>query len=146
MVTEAELQRDLQAAMRARDRRRMDVLRGLITAIKNAQVEKRARELAASDLIAIVRRELNKRLEIIEYAKKGGRPELVAQNQAEKEILEGYLPPQLDQTALEAAIAHLAEELGTAQIGPLMAELGKRHPGQFNAKQASELIRKIAKS
>ena len=90
-----------------------------------------------AEIVALVRKELNKRIEIIGYAQQAGRAETVAQSEAEKAVLEAYLPAQLDAGALEAIVAALAAELGTTQIGPLMAELRKRHAGQFDGKLAS---------
>jgi uncharacterized protein len=142
-VDEAGLQRDLQDAMRARDRQRIDVLRGLIAAIKNAKVERQVRELPEAEIVALVRKELNKRTEIIGYAKQAGRADTVAQSEAETAILTAYLPQQLDAGALEGIVTALAAELGTNQIGPLMAELRKRHAGQFDGKLASEIIKKL---
>jgi uncharacterized protein YqeY len=144
MLGEAQLQGDLQAAMRKRDRSRIDVLRGLIAAIKNVKVEKQVTELAEPDIVALVRKELNKRVEIIGYARQADRPDAVAQAEAEKAILEAYLPAQLGPAELEAAVRAIAAELGTMQIGPLMAELRKRHAGQFDGKLASEIIKKLA--
>jgi len=143
-VDEARLQRDLQDAMRARDRLRIDVLRGVIAAVKNAKVERQVPALAEADIVAIVRKEVNKRTEIIGYAEQAGRAETVAQSEAEKAVLEAYLPTQLDAAQLDAVVAALAAELGTTQIGPLMAELRKRHAGQFDGKIASEIIKKLA--
>ena len=143
-LDEARLQRDLQDAMRARDRPRIDVLRGLIAAIKNAKVERQVAELPEAEIVALVRKEMNKRTEIIGYATQAGRADTVAQSEADKALLETYLPQQLDAAALEAVVRGLAAELGTTQIGPLMAELRKRHAGQFDGKQASELIKKLA--
>lgn len=142
-VDEAGLQRDLQEAMRARDRQRIDTLRGLIAAIKNAKVERQVRELPEADIVALVRKELNKRTEIIGYAKQAGRTDTVAQSEAETAILTAYLPQQLDADGLERIVSALAAELGTTQIGPLMAELRKRHAGQFDGKLASEIIKKL---
>lgn len=146
MVDEARLQRDLQDAMRARERLRIDVLRGVITAVKNAKVEKQVPALAEAEIVAIVRKELNKRNEIAEFARTAGRVETVAQAEAEKVILDAYLPAQMDAAALEAAIRAIAGELGGTQIGPIMAELRKRHAGQFDGKLASELVKKLAES
>ena len=143
-VDEARLQRDLQDAMRARDRLRIDVLRGVIAAVKNAKVERQVPALAEADIVAIVRKEVNKRTEIIGYAEQAGRAETVAQSEAEKAVLGAYLPTQLDAAQLDAVVAALAAELGTTQIGPLMAELRKRHAGQFDGKIASEIIKKLA--
>lgn len=143
MADEAALQRDLQDAMRGRERLRIDVLRGVIAAVKNAKVDKQVPELAEAEVVAIVRKELNKRTEIADFARKAGRDEMVAQAEAEKAILEAYLPSQMDAAALAAAISAIAADLGGTQIGPIMAELRKRHAGQFDGKLASELIKKL---
>jgi uncharacterized protein YqeY len=144
MPDEAHLQRDLQDAMRARDRLRIDVLRGVIAAVKNAKVDKQVPELPEAEIVAVIRKELNKRAEIAEFARQAGREETVAQADAEKAILDAYLPAQMDAAALEAAIRAIAGELGNTQIGPVMAELRKRHAGQFDGKLASELIKKLS--
>jgi len=129
--------------MRARDRARIDVLRGVIAAIKNLKVERQLAQLPEADIVGIVRKELNKRVEIIGYARQAGRTETVAQSETEQAILQAYLPQQLDAAALESVIKAIAAELGTTQIGPVMAELRKRHAGQFDGKQASELIKRL---
>ena len=144
MPDEASLQRDLQDAMRARDRLRIDVLRGVISVVKNTKIDKQVPELPEAEIVAVVRKELNKRLEIVEFARKAGRDETVAQAEAEKAILEAYLPAQMDAAALDATIRAIAGELGGNQIGPIMAELRKRHAGQFDGKLASELIKKLS--
>lgn len=144
MADEATLQRDLQDAMRARDRMRIDVLRGVITAVKNAKVDKQVADLPEAEVVAILRKEAAKRTEIAEFARQANRPEAVAQAEAEQKILEAYLPAQMDAATLEAAIRAISAELGTTQIGPIMAALRSRHAGQFDGKLASELIRQLA--
>jgi uncharacterized protein len=143
-LAEAQLQRELQDAMRARDRLRIDVLRGLIAAIKNAKVERQVAQLPEAEIVAVVRKELNKRVEIIGFARQAGRTETVTQAEAERAMLEAYLPQQMDAGALEAAVRAIAAELGTTQIGPVMAELRKRHAGQYDGKLASEIIKRLA--
>lgn len=144
MATEAELQRDLQTAMKARAMDTVYVLRGLITAIKNLKVEKQTPTLSEQDIAILVRREINKRVEAAEFARKGNRPDLVESNESERRLLERYLPRQLSAEALQAVIKEIAAELGTTQIGPIMAKLRERHAGEFDGKQASELIRQLA--
>lgn len=143
MPSEEGLQEELKGAMRARDMPRVYVLRGLLTAIKNLKVEKQVGLLPEPEIVGLVRKELGKRVEAIGYAEKAGRSETVAQNEVEKAILEAYLPAQLDAAALEAVIRSLAAELGTTQIGPLMAELRSRHAGQYDGKLASEIIKRL---
>ncbi len=143
MATEAQLQADLQAAMKARATDKVYILRGLITAIKNLKVEKQVRGVPEADIALLVRKEINKRNEAAEFARKAGRQELIDQNERERGLLEAYLPQQLSASALEEVIRALAAELGTTQIGALMAKLRERHAGQFDGKLASELIRKL---
>ena len=143
MVTEAQLQADLQAAMKARAAEKVLILRGLIAAIKNVKVDKQVPTLPEADIAALVRKEIDKRVEAAEFARQAGRTELVDSNEREKAVLEAYLPQQLDAAALEALIRQLAAELGTTQIGPIMATLRERHAGQFDGKLASELVRKL---
>ena len=143
-IEEAQLQKDLQDAMRARDRVRIDVLRGLISAIKNAKVERQVPQLPEAELVGLVRKEANKRVEIIGFARQAGRAETVAQAEAEKALLDAYLPQQIDAAALEGIVKAISGELGTTQIGPVMAELRKRHAGQFDGKLASEIIKKLS--
>lgn len=143
-IEEAQLQKDLQDAMRARDRVRIDVLRGLISVIKNAKVERQVPQLPEAELVGLVRKEANKRVEIIGFARQAGRADTVAQAEAEKALLDAYLPQQIDAAALEGIVKTISGELGTTQIGPVMAELRKRHAGQFDGKLASEIIKKLS--
>jgi uncharacterized protein YqeY len=140
-MNEASLQSDLRDAMRARDQRRIDILRGIIAAAKNLKVEKRVQELDQAELVAIVRKEAKKRNDVIEFATKGGRPEIVADAEAEKEILESYLPSQLSGDELVEVVAQLSQELETIEIGPLMKALRDRYAGRFDGKEASAAIR-----
>jgi uncharacterized protein len=142
-LTEGQLAEDLTRAMKARDMPRVYVLRGLVTAAKNLKVERRGGELTEADLVQLVRREIRKREEAEEFAARGGRAELVAQNRSERAILEAYAPPPLDAAALERVIREIAAVEGAGSIGAIMAALRARHPGRFDGRQASELARRV---
>ena len=142
-MTEESLQGELRDAMRARDQRRIDILRGIIAVAKNLTVERRAQSLDESDLVAIVRKEAKKRNDIIEFATKGNRPEIAADAEAEKEILESFLPRQLSAEELVAVVRELSAELGSSEIGPIMAALRERYAGRFDGKEASAAVRAL---
>jgi uncharacterized protein YqeY len=144
MASEGEIQRDLSAAMKAREMERVYVLRGVLAAIKNVKVDKQVAELPEADVAALIRKEVSKRVEAADFAEKSGRTELVAQNRSEQAILEAYLPPQMNAARLETVIRELAGELGSSAIGPIMAKLKERYPGQYDGRLASELARKLA--
>ena len=143
MVTEAQLQADLRSAMKARAMDTVYTLRGLLAAIKNLKVEKQIATASEADIAALVRKEINKRIEAAAFARQANRVDLIEKNESEKSVLEAYLPQQLSADALAAIIKDLATELGTTQIGPIMAQLRERHAGQFDGKLASELIRQL---
>lgn len=143
MLTFKRIEDDLKEAMRARDMPRVYVLRSIVAAVKNLKVEKQVEEIAEGDLVGIVRKEVSKRVEAGSYGEKGGRADIVEQNRHEQAILEAYLPQQLSAAELEGIIKSIAAELGTTQIGPVMAKLRERHGGQFDGKAASELIKKL---
>lgn len=143
MPSEAELQTDLHAAMKARAMEKVYVLRDVITAIKNLKVEKMAASLSEADVAGLMRKEISKRAEAIEFARQANRADLIEKNESEKALLEAYLPQQLSAEALETIIKSISAALGTTQIGPIMATLRESHAGQFDGKLASELIRKL---
>lgn len=142
-MNEETLQNELRQAMRARDQRRIDILRGVIAVAKNLKVEKRVQALDESELVAIIRKEAKKRVDIIDFATKGNRPEIAADAEAEKAILESYLPQQLTSEELTAIVRGLSAELNTTEIGPLMAALRERYAGRFDGKEASTVIRAL---
>jgi uncharacterized protein YqeY len=142
-LSEAQLNADLTAAMKARDMPRVYVLRGLITAVKNLKVERRGAEIGEADLVQVVRREVRKREEALEFASKAGRADVVEQNEAERRMLEAYAPALLDASALESVVRDIVASLPSPAIGPVMAALRERHAGRFDGKQASEIAKRV---
>ena len=122
-LSEAQLNADLTAAMKARDMPRVYVLRGLITAVKNLKVERRGAELGEADLVQLVRKEVRKREESSEFATKAGRTDVVEQNEAERRMLEAYAPALLDAAALESIVRDIVASLPSPAMGPVMAAL-----------------------
>jgi uncharacterized protein YqeY len=142
-LSEAQLTADLTAAMKARDMPRVYVLRGLLTAAKNLKVERRAQTLSEADLVQIVRREVRQREEAEEFAKKAGRDDAVEQNRAERAMLDAYVPAQMDAAALETVVRGIVASLPSPAMGPVMAALREQHAGQFDGKQASEIVKRV---
>ena len=142
-LSEAQLTADLTAAMKARDMPRVYVLRGLLTAAKNLKVERRAQALSEADLVQLVRREVRQREEAEEFAKKAGRDDAVEQNRAERAMLDAYVPPQMDAAALETVVRGIVASMPSPAMGPVMAALREQHAGQFDGKQASEIVKRV---
>ncbi len=143
-LSEARLRQDLQDAMKSRAMETVYVLRGLLAVVANRRIEVGG-EPSAADLANLVVRESKKREEAEEFARKAGREDLVAQNEAERAVLARYLPTMLAPDEVAALVrAWIAEGLTT--MGPLMARLKERHAGQYDGKLASEIVRKLLAS
>ena len=134
-----KLQDDLKLAMKARDTLRVMTLRGALTEI--TRLEKDVRRAATNDeIVQILKRERARRDEAIEFARKGARQDLLEQNQAEAQILDGYLPAALEPEEVKAAIsAQIAA--GSSRIGPIMKALREQFGARLDGRTASELIK-----
>ncbi|HJU12732.1 MAG TPA: GatB/YqeY domain-containing protein [Candidatus Binataceae bacterium] len=134
-----KLQDDLKAAMKAGEKLRVMTLRGALTEI--TRLEKDVRRPANDDeIVQILKRERARRDEAIEFARKGGRQDLIEQNQSEAQILDAYLPAALSHEEVTAAIsAQLAA--GVSQMGPIMKALRDQFGARLDGRMASELVK-----
>lgn len=119
-----QVRRDLTAAMKARDAVRVGALRMLLTAIVNREKELR-HPLTDEEVREVAAREVKRRTESIEAFERGNRPDLVAKETAEREILQAYAPEQLSEAELEAIIEEAIAEVGAAGPGDLGKVMGK---------------------
>jgi uncharacterized protein YqeY len=134
-----KLQDDLKAAMKAGDKLRLMTVRGVLSEITRVEKDVR-REANEAEIVQILKRERARRDEALEFARKGARQDLIAQNEAEAKILDGYLPPALDPAEVRAAIsAQIAA--GVGQIGPLMKALRDQFGTRLDGKVASDLVK-----
>jgi uncharacterized protein YqeY len=134
-----KLQDELKLAMKARDKLRVMTLRGALTEITRLEKDVR-RPVTNDEIVQILKRERARRDEAIEFARKGGRQDLLEQNQTEAQILDGYLPAALEPEEVKAAIsAQIAA--GSSQIGPIMKALRDQFGARLDGRTASELIK-----
>lgn len=138
------LQDDVRAAMKAKDAQRLPVLRSLLAAVKNAQIDKGKEPLTDPEVVTILQRAVKQRRESAELYRQGSRPELAAQEEAEIEVVESYLPRPLDEEELRAAVEAVIQELGASDakdFGRVMKEVMARHAGRVDGKRAQTVIR-----
>jgi uncharacterized protein len=134
---------DLKQAMLDKDTRRRDVIRYLRAAITNAEIEKRA-PLTDDEIQAVVRNQIKQRRDSIEMFRKGGRPELAEEEEAQIAILQTYLPAQLDPAQLEAIVRRVADELDVQSprdMSRLMPALLQATEGRAEGRVLSQLAR-----
>ena len=142
-----QLREDLKAAMRAQDVTRRGTIRMLEAAIKNAEIEKRGKELAEPDILAILQRQLKQRRDSIEQFERGGRRDLADIERAEIEVIQAYLPEQLSEDDIEAAAKRIIGRTGATGpgdrgkvMGPLMQELRGKADGSAVNSVVSRLL------
>jgi uncharacterized protein YqeY len=140
-ITKEKLQDDLKTAMKASEKLRTRTLRGVIAEI--TRIEKDVRRAAnEGEIVQVIKRERARRDEVLEFARKGGRHDLIEQNENEAKILDAYLPAALSPDEVEAAIAAQLSA-GVNQIGPIMKALRDQFGARLDGKMASDLVKQM---
>lgn len=139
--------------MRAKDVPRRNTIRMVEAAIKNVEIEKRGTELAESDILAILQRQVKQRRESIEQFTQGGRDDLAEKERVEIAIIEAYLPQQLSRDEVEARARSVIEQVGAAGpgdrgkvMGMLMKDLRGQADGSLVNSVVGELLAEAAES
>ena len=134
---------DMKNAMRAKDAPRLGAIRLLQAAIKQKEVDER---VVADDtaVLAIIDKLIKQRRDSIEQFGRAGRTDLVDKEQAELDLLLGYLPQQLSEAEIAAAVDAAIAESGAAGaqgIGKVMALLKPRLAGRADMGKVSALVK-----
>ena len=137
----------LKDAMKSGDKRRVSTLRLVNAALKNADIEARGQGKAAltdDDLLGLLQKMIKQRQESVELYKKGGRDDLVAQEEQEIAIIFGYLPKQMSdaemQRAIDAAVAETGAS-GMKDMGKVIGVLRAKFAGQMDFGKASGMVK-----
>ena len=134
-------------AMKAKDERKLSTLRMVNSTIKNADIEARGQgkpPLPDGDLLGVFQKMIKQRQEAVELYDKGGRAELAAQEREEIAIISAYLPKQMSEDEIKAAISDAIKDTGAAgmkDMGKVMAVLKARHAGKMDFAKASGLVK-----
>ncbi len=136
--------------MKAKDTLRLSTLRMLLASIQNAEVSgTQARELSDADVVALLQKEAKKRNEAAVIYEQNGRGELAANERAEEEVIEQYLPTQLTEAEVaqvaDTAIAQVAEALGERpgmkQMGQVMKAATALAEGKADGSRLSAAVK-----
>ena len=136
----------LKTAMKAQDARRVSTLRMVNSTIKNADIEARTsgKTLGDDELNAVLAKMIKQRQESVELYDKGGRADLATQEREEIAIIASFMPKQLSDDEIKAAIADAVKETGAASIkdmGKVMAALKARYTGKMDFAKAGGLVK-----
>jgi len=143
MPIEDKVKDDLKTALKAKDLGRANTLRLLISAFRNAEIEKRA-PLTEEDRLAQVQKAIKMRREAIEGAIKANRPGFQAAEESELKLLQAYLPAQLSDAELVELVAQTIREAGAkspADMGKVMKLLMPKIAGKADGGKTSALVK-----
>src|ERR1700753_3324637 len=137
----------VKEAMKAKEERKLSTLRMVNSTIKNADIAARGEgkpPLSDADLLGVFQKMIKQRQESVELYDKGGRGELGDQERQEIAIISAYLPKQMSDADVKAAIASAISSTGAAgmkDMGKVIAELKARHSGQMDFGKASGMVK-----
>lgn len=140
-----KLEADMRQAMRDRDDLKRSVLRLLLAAIKNAEIEKRD-SLENSEILGVIAKEAKQRDESIESFKQGGRQDLVEKEEAELNVLRQYLPRQLSREEIIAEARRIIEEVeakSQRDKGKVMSKIIPLLKGKADGKEVNEIVTEL---
>jgi uncharacterized protein len=143
-----QIEAELKSALKSGEKEKTGILRFLISAIKNYQIESKLKGeeyLSDEAIIAVIRRQVKQRKDSIAEYEKGGRPELADKEKVEMEILENYLPSQAGEEKIREVVKAKISELGISDktgfgklMGAVMAELKGQADGDAVKKVVEE--------
>jgi uncharacterized protein len=136
-VTE-QLRTDMTSAMKAGEKTRVGALRLVLSELQKAAKD------GGDDELSVLRRERKRRLEAATQFRDGGRPELAEQEEAEAQLIAGYLPAELEDSELDAMIATAITETGASgprDMGQVMKAVMAASGGRADGKRTSARVR-----
>jgi len=144
-----KLNEALKDAMRARDMAAVGTIRLILAKLKEVDIAQRTeanREGVADDkILSMLQGMIKQRNESIQLYLKGNRADLADKEKAEIVVIERFLPQQMDEAAVEAAVKEAVASAGAKSIkdmGGVMAALKARYAGQMDFAKASAVVKK----
>lgn len=134
---------DMKAAMRARETARLGAIRLLLAAMKQKEVDERV-ELSDADVLSIIEKMMKQRRESVAQYASAARQDLVDAEKFEMDVLAAYLPQQMGDAGIAAAIDAALAECGAASVkdmGKVMALLKPRLAGRADMAKVSGLVK-----
>ncbi|EAL2664200.1 TPA: GatB/YqeY domain-containing protein [Campylobacter coli] len=145
MNLKEQILNDIKEAMKQKDDFKRDTLRTLNAAFKQVEVDERI-ELSDERILKIIASEIKKRKDAIELYSKGGREDLAQKEQKEIALFESYLPQQLSNEELQAALKEMIANLGVSSLkdqGLVMKEAKAKFGARVDGKRLNVTLREL---
>jgi len=150
MNLEEKINNDIKSAMRARDKKRLETLRAIKSAILLAKTQKGAKNsLDAAGEINLLLKLVKQRKESAEIYIQQNRPELSEKENFEAEIIQAYLPEQMNDEDLQASVQKIINDTGAQSIkdmGRVMAAANKSLAGKAQGKRIANTVKNLLNS
>lgn len=146
MSLEIQIQQDIKAAMLAKEKTRLEALRGIKAAILLAKTADGADTITDEAIVKIVQKLVKQRKESAEIYMQQNRQELADSELAEAAAMEVYLPKQLSETEVEAELKKIIATVGASgpqDMGKVMGVATKQLAGKADGKLISVLVKKL---
>jgi uncharacterized protein len=137
----------LKVSMKAGDAPRTSTLRMILARLKDVDIAARPKgvdRVPDDEVIAMLRGMVKSRRESVELYRQGHRQDLVDKEEAEITVIEGFLPRQMDDAAMQEAVAGAISETGAASVkdmGKVMAALRARHAATLDMSKAGPMVK-----
>ncbi len=142
------LREELNLAMKARDQHKLSTLRLILAALKDRDIAARSNGqtdgVSDDDILQLLTKMVGQRRESIRLYEQGGRIDLAGREAEEIAIIETFLPRQLDDDEVEAAITEVIADVdakGLKDMGPTMGALKERYAGRMDFAKAGKLVK-----
>lgn len=139
------LQTDMKEALRGRDTVRLETIRSVRGAVRNREIEE-GRSLDDAGIVRVIRGLAKQRSEAAEQYRAGGREELAQREEAERAILESYLPAGPSEAEMEAAVRAVIDEVGATgpkDLGKVMKPALERLGPAADGRQVNAVARRL---
>ncbi len=138
-----KLQEEMKNAMKSKDKLALNTIRGVLSAIQYEEMRKSKDSLSDEEIISVIRSEIKKRVEALEYAEKDGRTETVEELKAEEAVLKNFLPQQMTEEELTAVVQGYKAENPAINMGEVMKKLKESYAGKYDGKLASSVVKSV---
>ena len=147
MILFDQISEDIKAAMKARDKVRLETLRNIKKVFLEAKTAPGANDtLADADALKIIAKLAKQGKETAKTYSDAGRQDLADAELAQVEVLESYLPKQLSQEEIEAEVKRIIAEVGATsmkEMGKVMGSASKQWAGKADGRVISEIVKKL---
>jgi uncharacterized protein len=140
----------LKAAMKNKDQLLVSTVRLVLAKLKEQDIDARGKgktePISDAEIQQMLLGMIKQRRDSITLYEQGKRPELAEKERGEIAIIERFLPQQLSETELEAAVKALIAEAGAQgmkDMGRVMTALKERHAGQMDGAKASQIVKRL---